>query len=1028
MKRLLCSALLSAVATLAYAADPDISNQPQDLTNCPGTTASFSVGATGGSTLSFQWYTNDVAVGDGSEFTGATTDTLTINPVGQADALSYSVVVTDDAGSITSSVVTLTVLTNVSATALTSLTNCPGTSATFSTVASGTGPFAYQWFTNGVTLGDGGEFSGSATDTLTVNPVTAADALIYSVVVNGACGSVTNSASLTVLTNVSATALTSLTNCPGTSATFTTVASGTGPFAYQWYTNGVALGDGGEFSGSVTATLTVNLVTAVDALTYSVVVGGACGIPVTNSAVLTVLTNVSATALTSLTNCPGTSATFTTVASGTGPFSYVWKKDGAVLTGETGSSFTTNNVSAVSSGTYTVEVSGACGNPVTNSATLTVFTNVSATALTSLTNCPGTSATFTTVASGTGPFAYQWYTNGVALGDGGEFSGSVTATLTVNPVTVVDALTYSVVVGGACGSVTNSASLTVLTNVSTTALTSLTNCPGTSATFSTVASGTGPFAYQWFTNGVTLGDGGEFSGSATDTLTVNPVTAADALIYSVVVNGACGSVTNSASLTVLTNVSATALTSLTNCPGTSATFTTVASGTGPFAYQWYTNGVALGDGGEFSGSVTATLTVNPVAAVDALTYSVVVGGACGIPVTNSATLTVNTNVSATALTSLTNCPGTSATFTTVASGTAPYSYVWKKDGAVLAGETGSSFTTNNVSAVSSGTYTVEVSGACGNPVTNSATLTVFTNVSATALTSLTNCPGTSATFTTVASGTGPFAYQWFTNGVALGDGGEFSGSVTATLTVNPVTAVDALTYSVVVGGACGSVTNSATLTVLTNVSATALTSLTNCPGTSATFSTVASGTGPFAYQWFTNGVTLGDGGEFSGSVTATLTVNPVTAADALIYSVVVNGACGSVTNSASLTVITNVSATALTSLTNCPGTSATFSTVASGTGPFAYQWFTNGVALGDGGEFSGSVTATLTVNPVAAVDALTYSVVVSGACGIPVTNSATLTVNTNVSATALTSLTNCPGTSATFTTVATGTAPFSYLW
>ena len=52
-------------------------------------------------------------------------------------------------------------------------------------------------------------------------------------------------------------------------------------------------------------------------------------------------------------------------------------------------------MSAGDAGTYSVVVSGTCGNAVTNSATLTVNENVVvASAPVSLTNCPGTSASF----------------------------------------------------------------------------------------------------------------------------------------------------------------------------------------------------------------------------------------------------------------------------------------------------------------------------------------------------------------------------------------------------------------------------------------------------------------------------------------------------------------------------------------------------------------------------------------------------------------------------------------------------------
>jgi len=59
-------------------------------------------------------------------------------------------------------------------------------------------------------------------------------------------------------------------------------------------------------------------------------------------------------------------------------------------------------------------------------------------------------------------------------------------------------------------------------------------------------------------------------------------------------------------------------------------------------------------------------------------------------VTNSASLAVNQNVVVvSAPVSLTNCPGTSASFSVSATGTG-LSYQWYKGGSPLAGQTGSS--------------------------------------------------------------------------------------------------------------------------------------------------------------------------------------------------------------------------------------------------------------------------------------------------------------------------------------------------
>src|SRR5258708_40268491 len=102
------------------------------------------------------------------------------------------------------------------------------------------------------------------------------------------------------------------------------------------------------------------------------------------------------------------------------------------------------------------------------------------------------------------------------------------------------------------------------------------------------------------------------------------------------------------------------------------------------------------------------------------------------------------------------------------------------------------------------------------------------------------------------------------------------------------------------------------------------------------------------------------------------------------------------------------------SLTNCPGTSASFSVSATGTG-LRYQWYKASSPM------NGQTSSSLVLNTVSGSDAGNYSVVVSGMCGNPGTNSANLTVNQNVSvSSAPVSLTNCPGTSASFSVSATG--------
>ena len=73
-----------------------------------------------------------------------------------------------------------------------------------------------------------------------------------------------------------------------------------------------------------------------------------------------------------------------------------------------------------------------------------------------------------------------------------------------------------------------------------------------------------------------------------------------------------------------------------------------------------------------------------------------------------------------------------------------------------------------------------------------------------------------------------------------------------------------------------------------------------------------------------------------------------------------------------LTVNASTVATPLASVTKNLGTSVTFATVASGTGPLTYVWKKNGTSI------AGATTASLTLTNLGYADAGVYSVEVSG--------------------------------------------------
>ena len=86
---------------------------------------------------------------------------------------------------------------------------------------------------------------------------------------------------------------------------------------------------------------------------------------------VTVWTNTTAVGPTNLARVFGDSALFSTIAAGTGPFSYKWTKNSQLLIGQTNNTLLLTNVSYQDSGTYQVEVTGRCTS-WTNAATLVV--------------------------------------------------------------------------------------------------------------------------------------------------------------------------------------------------------------------------------------------------------------------------------------------------------------------------------------------------------------------------------------------------------------------------------------------------------------------------------------------------------------------------------------------------------------------------------------------------------------------------------------------------------------------------------
>lgn len=236
--------------------------------------------------------------------------------------------------------------------------------------------------------------------------------------------------------------------------------------------------------------------------------------------------------------------------------------------------------------------------------------------------------------------------------------------------------------------------------------------------------------------------------------------------------------------------------------------------------------------------------------------------------------------------------GEAATFTVTASGTPTPTYQWLKGGSAISGATGTSYTTPATAPADDGSlFTVTISNSAGSVTSSSAKLTVAVKPAAIATqpADVSVTEGSAATFSVIATGTAPIAYQWLRNGTAI------PGATSSSFTLNSVQLSDTgAFFSVMVSNSTATVT-SATARLTVSARPVAITTqpagATQFAGETATFTVVATGTSP-TYQWYRNSSTIG------GATSASYTTPTLAAADDnATYDVMVSNAMGSVVSS-----------------------------------------------------------------------------------------------------------------------------------
>ncbi|MDP1843311.1 MAG: gliding motility-associated C-terminal domain-containing protein [Sediminibacterium sp.] len=694
---------------------------------CAGSTVSLTANATGFANPTYQWLKDGVVINN-----------ATAASFGATQTGSYSVRITSGTLVSFSCPISITVnpLPLVAIAAAPSNSVCVGTSAAFN--ANSATATSYQWFNGTSAIASATGLSLAITESGTYN-VKVTDA-------NG-CVSTSDASSISVnaLPIISEISGANQVKVGSNISLFNTTGGGV------WSTNNSAIATinastgllNGISAGSVKVQYTVQNANGCSSFVSTTILVNSIGLKPT----------ISANTTTSF--CAGSSVILNSSAA---TFNQ-WYKDGVVIGGANGATYT-----ATQTGVYTV----ASGLDQLLSDGIQVTVNP----LPAATITQGAQLAFTDCASSfinitantfTGA-AYQWL----------NASGSI-LNATNQQYAVTTAGNYSVRITDANGCISTS-SITKVAALPTASVTgSSIVCEGTPVSLSVDQIGYSSPAFQWKNAGVdvTGATSANFnptvSGTYTVTVNDNTITSTSCPIAITVNPLPTGSIAASSTIAV--------------CAGTPVTLTATPNNAN--AYQWFNTGNGIAN----------AINNNYIANASGI-YSARITDANGCFNTiGSTTVTINAIPIVGDIVGEQNiCANTNTNFTNPTTGG-----LWSSSNTAVA--TVDQF--GLVRGVSAGTATISytvTTNNCPTTVTRTVTVTAGVSITTQPTASISQCVGTSASISVVATGNN-LTYQWFKNGTVI------NGATTSIYSDNNLVASDAGNYTVVISSACGSVTS-----------------------------------------------------------------------------------------------------------------------------------------------------------------------------------------------------------------------------
>ena len=610
-----------------------------------------------------------------------------------------------------------------------SITACLEGSANFiakvQTTNAGT-PFSFQWLkNNSIYTGTGI----TSDEQLSLSNIQLSDAALYSLRATNACGlKQSGIGKLTVITSgPSITQQPAAVNvCAGLQSIVSIVANPEqNNLTYSWFKNGNLI------ANEINPQLIFSNIATTDAGTYKAVVTNTCNLSTSSNNFAVVVNDkvrlngkIEDKLLCSGNNLNADISTF--LSGATINTTYQWRLNEIDLTDVSArtNSLSLLNINKSREGKYSIITNNNCG-----ASTLDLF-SVSVNAAPEITTqpivglvCEGGNFTNNVIVKNTNqiPLFYQWIKDGTAISNNG-----IAQQLPLQNITNADQGLYAVRVSSSCGTTLSaSARLSLIGNpIITQQPASITSCAGIENTASVVAtSDDNRISYKWLKDGILIAN------QITDRLVFSKISAADIGSYRSVVTNSCGLVANSGVFQVVVNDKVRLSESIADkivCVGSDfeADLSSNLKGADISSrYQWKLNGIDIVS----NSAKTNKVQLLNVTKSNSGKYSILATNNCGTATIDLFNLGItNLPVIETHPVEGTICENLDWTNKVVTSNADKigFTYQWFKDGVALSGANQPTLYVANTVLSNKGLYSVKLSSACGDAMSQTALLQV----------------------------------------------------------------------------------------------------------------------------------------------------------------------------------------------------------------------------------------------------------------------------------------------------------------